>query len=89
MPIFNKLFLMYFHNGPGMYYLEYTLKNPGESERHLVSVLGIANNGWYNRLYTLTGQVCDALLVTSLSVLRAIFSLKFEHYDFVFLAVPR
>ncbi|PWA79718.1 psbP family [Artemisia annua] len=43
----------------GMYYLEYTLKNPGESERHLVSVLGIANNGWYNRLYTLTGQYMD------------------------------
>lgn len=43
----------------GMYYLEYTLKNPGESERHLFSVLGIANNGWYNRLYTLTGQYID------------------------------
>ncbi|MFS7996490.1 hypothetical protein Hanom_Chr12g01130571 [Helianthus anomalus] len=43
----------------GMYYIEYTLKNPGESERHLYSVLGIANNGWYNRLYTLTGQYID------------------------------
>ncbi|XP_071710242.1 psbP domain-containing protein 3, chloroplastic [Rutidosis leptorrhynchoides] len=43
----------------GMYYIEYTLKNPGEIERHLVSVLGIANNGWYNRLYTLTGQYMD------------------------------
>nr|XP_043614707.1 psbP domain-containing protein 3, chloroplastic isoform X2 [Erigeron canadensis] len=43
----------------GMYYLEYTLTNPGESERHLYSVLGIANNGWYNRLYTLTGQYMD------------------------------
>ncbi|KAK1441536.1 hypothetical protein QVD17_07514 [Tagetes erecta] len=43
----------------GMYYIEYTLKNPGESERHLFSVLGIANNGWYNRLYTLTGQYID------------------------------
>ncbi|KAL8199857.1 hypothetical protein R6Q57_013425 [Mikania cordata] len=43
----------------GMYYIEYTLKNPGESERHLLSVLGIANNGWYNRLYTLTGQYID------------------------------
>ncbi|MFS7996481.1 hypothetical protein Hanom_Chr12g01130471 [Helianthus anomalus] len=42
-----------------MYYIEYTLKNPGESERHLYSVLGIANNGWYNRLYTLTGQYID------------------------------
>ncbi|XP_076918096.1 psbP domain-containing protein 3, chloroplastic-like [Bidens hawaiensis] len=43
----------------GMYYIEYTLRNPGESERHLYSVLGIANNGWYNRLYTLTGQYID------------------------------
>ncbi|KAI3762320.1 hypothetical protein L1987_52745 [Smallanthus sonchifolius] len=42
-----------------VYYIEYTLKNPGESERHLFSVLGIANNGWYNRLYTLTGQYID------------------------------
>lgn len=42
----------------GLYYIEYTLQNPGESLRHLFSVLGIANNGWYNRLYTLTGQVC-------------------------------
>ncbi|KVI07580.1 Mog1/PsbP, alpha/beta/alpha sandwich, partial [Cynara cardunculus var. scolymus] len=42
-----------------MYYIEYTLRNPGESERHLYSVLGIANNGWYNRLYTLTGQYLD------------------------------
>ncbi|PSS31157.1 PsbP domain-containing protein [Actinidia chinensis var. chinensis] len=43
----------------GLYYIEYTLKNPGESRRHLISVLGIANNGWYNRLYTVTGQFVD------------------------------
>ncbi|KAL8135837.1 psbP domain-containing protein 3, chloroplastic [Apium graveolens] len=43
----------------GFYYLEYTLRNPGESERHLFSVLGVANNGWYNRLYTLTGQFVE------------------------------
>lgn len=43
----------------GFYYIEYTLQNPGESRRHLFSVLGIANNGWYNRLYTLTGQFVD------------------------------
>ncbi|KAL2242332.1 UNVERIFIED_CONTAM: PsbP domain-containing protein 3, chloroplastic [Sesamum indicum] len=43
----------------GLYYIEYTLKNPGESRRHLFSVLGIANNGTYNRLYTLTGQFVD------------------------------
>ncbi|KAG8369306.1 hypothetical protein BUALT_Bualt15G0137600 [Buddleja alternifolia] len=43
----------------GLYYIEYTLKNPGESRRHLFSVLGMANNGIYNRLYTLTGQFVD------------------------------
>ncbi|MCD7447883.1 PsbP domain-containing protein 3, chloroplastic [Datura stramonium] len=43
----------------GLYYIEYTLQNPGESLRHLFSVLGIANNGTYNRLYTLTGQFVD------------------------------
>ncbi|CAN4095506.1 unnamed protein product [Withania somnifera] len=43
----------------GLYYIEYTLQNPGESLRHLFSVLGIANNGIYNRLYTLTGQFVD------------------------------
>ncbi|GFP87195.1 psbp domain-containing protein 3 chloroplastic [Phtheirospermum japonicum] len=43
----------------GLYYIEYTLKSPGESRRHLLSVLGIANNGIYNRLYTLTGQFVD------------------------------
>lgn len=53
----NLMHLYIFHKCPGFYYLEYTLKNPGESERHLFSVLGVANNGWYNILYTLTGQV--------------------------------
>ncbi|KAL8487123.1 hypothetical protein ACS0TY_023699 [Phlomoides rotata] len=43
----------------GMYYIEYTLKNPGESRRHLYSVLGMADNGTYNKLYTLTGQFVD------------------------------
>ncbi|XP_009759652.1 psbP domain-containing protein 3, chloroplastic [Nicotiana tabacum] len=43
----------------GLYYIEYTLQNPGESLRHLFSVLGIADNGVYNRLYTLTGQFVD------------------------------
>ncbi|XP_051126512.1 psbP domain-containing protein 3, chloroplastic [Andrographis paniculata] len=43
----------------GLYYIEYTLKNLDESRRHLLSVLGVANNGFYNRLYTLTGQFVD------------------------------
>lgn len=40
----------------GIYYIEYTLQNPGESLRHLFSAIGMASNGWYNRLYTVTGQ---------------------------------
>lgn len=36
--------------------MEYTLQRPGEKQRHLVSVVGIASNGWVNRLYTVTGQ---------------------------------
>ncbi|XP_011041159.1 PREDICTED: psbP domain-containing protein 3, chloroplastic isoform X1 [Populus euphratica] len=43
----------------GLYYIEYTLQNPGESRRHLLSALGVAFNGWYNRLYTVTGQFVD------------------------------
>ncbi|CAK7345974.1 unnamed protein product [Dovyalis caffra] len=43
----------------GFYYIEYTLQNPGESRRHLFSALGVAFNGWYNRLYTVTGQFVD------------------------------
>jgi hypothetical protein len=41
----------------GMYYIEYTLQNPGDKRRHIVSASGMAFNGWYNRLYTITGQV--------------------------------
>ncbi|CAA6661610.1 unnamed protein product [Spirodela intermedia] len=40
----------------GLYYIEYTLQNPGERQRHIISAVGMANNGWYNRLYTVTGQ---------------------------------
>ncbi|XP_078438657.1 photosystem II reaction center PsbP family protein isoform X2 [Wolffia australiana] len=40
----------------GFYYIEYTLQNPGERKRHILSAIGMANNGWYNRLYTITGQ---------------------------------
>lgn len=43
----------------GFYYIEYTLQNPGESQRHLLSALGMASNGWYNRLYTVTGQFVE------------------------------
>lgn len=43
----------------GLYYIEYTLQNPGEKRRHIVSAVGMAFNGWYNRLYTVTGQYID------------------------------
>ncbi|WCJ44766.1 Photosystem II reaction center PsbP family protein [Euphorbia peplus] len=43
----------------GIYYIEYTLQNPGESRKHLLSALGMASNGWINRLYTVTGQFPD------------------------------
>ncbi|GMJ02439.1 hypothetical protein like AT1G76450 [Hibiscus trionum] len=43
----------------GMYYIEYTLQNPGESQRHLFTAIGMATNGWYNRLYTVTGQYVE------------------------------
>ncbi|GMH20934.1 hypothetical protein Nepgr_022776 [Nepenthes gracilis] len=43
----------------GLYFIEYTLQNPGESRRHIYSALGIANNGWYNKLYTITGQYLE------------------------------
>ncbi|OMP00868.1 Photosystem II PsbP, oxygen evolving complex [Corchorus olitorius] len=43
----------------GIYYIEYTLQNPGESRKHLFSAIGMASNGWYNRLYTVTGQFVD------------------------------
>ncbi|XP_062119276.1 psbP domain-containing protein 3, chloroplastic-like [Humulus lupulus] len=41
----------------GFYYIEYTLQRPGETHRYLFSALGMASNGWINRLYTITGQV--------------------------------
>ncbi|XP_020110542.1 psbP domain-containing protein 3, chloroplastic isoform X2 [Ananas comosus] len=43
----------------GLYYLEYTLQNPGEKRRHILSAVGMASNGWYNRLYTVTGQYME------------------------------
>ncbi|CAN6453984.1 unnamed protein product [Victoria cruziana] len=43
----------------GLYYIEYSLQNPGESLRHIYTALGISTNGWYNRLYTVTGQFLE------------------------------
>jgi len=44
-------------NGSGFYFIEYTLQSPGEGRKHLYSAIGMLTNGWYNRLYTVTGQV--------------------------------
>jgi hypothetical protein len=49
----------------GLYYLEYTSQNPGERRRHIVSAIGMAFNGWYNRLYIATGQVSRAPATTT------------------------
>nr|AKM76619.1 photosystem II reaction center PsbP family protein [Geranium incanum] len=43
----------------GMYYIQYTLQNPGESRRYLYEALGMASNGWVNRLFTVTGQFME------------------------------
>lgn len=43
----------------GLYYIEYSLKNPGDSLRHIYSAIGMASNGYYNRLYTVTGQFVE------------------------------
>ncbi|KAK3425108.1 hypothetical protein EUGRSUZ_F01822 [Eucalyptus grandis] len=43
----------------GFYYIEYSLQNPGEIQRHIYSAIGMAFNGWYNRLYTVTGQFVE------------------------------
>lgn len=43
----------------GMYYVEYSLQKPGESKIHLLSAIGTAMDGWYNRLYTVTGQYLE------------------------------
>ncbi|XP_065881560.1 psbP domain-containing protein 3, chloroplastic [Euphorbia lathyris] len=62
----------------GIYYIEYTLQNPGESRKHLFSALGMASNGWYNRLYTVTGQFPDEESEKFGSMIRkAVSSFKF------------
>ncbi|XP_028762845.1 psbP domain-containing protein 3, chloroplastic [Neltuma alba] len=43
----------------GFYYINYSLQNPGEARRYLYSAIGMASNGWYNRLYTVTGQFME------------------------------
>eukprot|EP00898_Chlorokybus_atmophyticus_P004056 jgi/Chlat1/4651/Chrsp3S05603 len=40
----------------GIYYIEYTVAQPGKYSRHFQSAVTIGFNGRYNRLYTVTGQ---------------------------------
>lgn len=62
----------------GLYYIEYTLQNPGESPRHIYSALGVKNNGWYNRLYTVTGQFFEEEAdMYGLKVEKAVQSFRF------------
>ncbi|XP_027355557.1 psbP domain-containing protein 3, chloroplastic isoform X2 [Abrus precatorius] len=42
-----------------IYYIQYWLQNPGDSRKYLYSAIGMASNGWYNRLYTVTGQFVE------------------------------
>ncbi|CAM8895549.1 unnamed protein product [Rhodiola kirilowii] len=57
----NPLFLLHIVDAhrAGFYYIEYSLMNPGESKKHIYSAIGMASNGWYNRLYTITGQFVE------------------------------
>ncbi|CAH8370937.1 unnamed protein product [Eruca vesicaria subsp. sativa] len=62
----------------GFYYIEYTLQNPGEARKHLYSAIGMATNGWYNRLYTVTGQFTDeGSADQSSKIQKAVKSFKF------------
>ncbi|KAF0898040.1 hypothetical protein E2562_001715 [Oryza meyeriana var. granulata] len=61
----------------GLYYIEYTLQSPGERRRHIVSAIGMAFNGWYNRLYTVTGQVAGSLKDWFLLHLQSVQSFRF------------
>ncbi|KAG5542711.1 hypothetical protein RHGRI_015733 [Rhododendron griersonianum] len=64
----------------GLYYIDYTLQNPGETLRHLFTVLGMATTGWYNRLYTVTGQYVDE---DSLKYGSKIEKVSFKDYNFL------
>lgn len=58
----------------GMYFVEYTVqKQPGPA-RHLLSLVSLANNGRYNRLYTVTAQCKEEQLATFRPLLQAVIS---------------
>lgn len=67
----------------GLYYIDYTLQNPGESRRYIYSAIGMANNGWYNRLYTVTGQVSKSIFLFLQSNFNLFTWLRALYYAFL------
>ncbi|KAF8072745.1 PPD3 [Scenedesmus sp. PABB004] len=55
----------------GMYYVEYTVEKQPGPKRHLYSLVALAYNGRYNRLYTLTGQCLEEQVDAAAPVLQA------------------
>lgn len=47
------------HFCSGMYQLEYSVERIPGPKRHLYSMVALAYNGRYNRLYTLTAQCLE------------------------------
>jgi hypothetical protein len=43
----------------GQYWVEYWVQAPPAPQRHLFSQVALANNGRYNRLYTVTAQCLE------------------------------
>ncbi|KAJ7571769.1 hypothetical protein O6H91_01G176500 [Diphasiastrum complanatum] len=58
----------------GLYYVDYTLQKPGERMRHLLSVVGIGVKGWYNQLFTVTGQFWEEELDQYKQILERVIS---------------
>ncbi|BDA43729.1 PsbP domain-containing protein 3, chloroplastic [Coccomyxa sp. Obi] len=57
----------------GMYFLEYTVQKPEETEpRHFLSAVALGFNGRYNRFYTLTAQCPEADVPTYRSTLEGV-----------------
>ncbi|KAL2506041.1 PsbP domain-containing protein 3 [Abeliophyllum distichum] len=56
----------------GLYYIEYTLKNPGESCRHLFSVLGIADNGFLQQFLDEEAEKFGPIIAKAVASFRLI-----------------
>jgi hypothetical protein len=55
-----------------MYSAEYTVAKPPAPTRHLISLVALAPNGTYNRLFTLTAQCLEADLPSAEAALRGV-----------------